>query len=205
MKIVVGFLLALSIATPTFAKTVKVIQPLQAGLAGNIQITETRVSLNEATKIVFEKLEAKAAKKREEAGLAPPTPGAIGDRPKPDQYPTLPITQMFPLIVDDQARERGLSAGKNVRLTVTFDTLKTADAGMVLLLGSADQLAGEVNVEDATTGEILGAYYIDILNTRSGLFGLAARGTGVREKLAAEFSKRLIQQLSASKKKRAKS
>ncbi len=206
MKFVAAIVLALSICSPAAAKAVKVIQPIVSGVVGANHIVETRVSLNEATKANFDKLEAKAAAKREEAGLKPVEAATTSsERPKPDQYATLPIAQMFPLVVDDQARDWGLSSGRAIRLVVTFDTLKTADAGMAMFLGSSDQLAGLVDIEDAETGEKLGSLYIDVLNTRSGLLGLALRGSGVREKLAFEFSKRLVQQLTGSKNKPRKS
>ncbi len=201
MKALIAFCAALVIASPALSKTVKILQPLTPGIVGALQIVETRVALNDATKENFEKLEAKAARKRAEAGLSAGAEVTTGARPTPEQYATLPVVQMFPLVVEDEARAWGLTNGRQVRLNVTFDTLKTADAGMAMLLGSSDQLAGQVDVEDAGSGEKLGAFYIDIINMRAGLMGLALRGSGVREKLATEFSKRLVQQLSGAKRK----
>jgi hypothetical protein len=202
MRTIFLALCVVAIATPALGKAVKPIQPLPTNVIGANYIVETRVTLNDATRVNFDKLEAKAAAKRADAGL--PTAAkelAAGERPKSDDYATLPIAQMFPLVLDDTAKEWGLKTGKSIRVKVEFDTLKTADAGAAMLFGSSDQLAGVVVIEDAESGEKIGEYYVDVLNQRSGLLGLALRGAGVREKLAAEFSKRLVQALTGSKSK----
>lgn len=90
----------------------------------------------------------------------------------------------MPLVVTEGTRTWGMTGGRAVKLTISIDTLKTADAGMVMLLGSTDQLAGVVAVTDAASGEHLGEFYVDVLNARAGLLGLAMRRSGVREKLA---------------------
>jgi hypothetical protein len=94
---------------------------------------------------------------------------------------------MFPLVIEDVTREWGLTSGRQVKLKVTVDTLKTEDAGMAILLGSSDQLAGIVEVVDAAEGTSLGSFYIDVINSHGGLGGLALRGSGVRESLSEEF------------------
>lgn len=109
-------------------------------------------------------------------------------RPAKDQYDTLPFAQMFPLVIEDVTREWGLAKGRPIKLSITVDTLKTANAGMAILFGSSDQLAGMVAISDPATNEKLGSFYIDVLNAHSGLMGLAMRGAGIREKLAEEFA-----------------
>ena len=202
MKFAALISLALMVASPAYGKAVKPIQPLPANIIGVNHIVETRVTLNDATRANFDKLEAKAAEKREAAKLpVAPKTFAPGERPKPDDYATLPIAQMFPLMLEDISKQWGMTAGKSIRIDVEFDTLKTANAGAAILFGSNDQLAGVVSVVDADSGQKIGEYYVDVLNQRSGLLGLALRGSGVREKLAAEFSKRLAQTLTGSKSK----
>ena len=66
---------------------------------------------------------------------------------------------------------------------------------MMLLAGSNDQLAGSVELSDAATGEKLGQFYVDVINSHSGLLGMALRGGGVREKLAQEFANHIARQL----------
>jgi hypothetical protein len=194
--------LALVASSPAIGKAVKPVQPLPSDYIGKSMIVETRVTLNDITRANFDKLEAKAAEKRAEAGLPVAAKEfAPGERPKPDDYSTLPIAQMFPLMLEDVAKDWGMTSGKGVRIAVEFDSLKTANAGAAMLFGSSDQLAGLVTVTDAESGKKIGEYYVDVLNQRSGLLGLALRGSGVREKLAAEFSKRLVQTLSGQKKK----
>ena len=202
MRFAVIAAITLSVSSPAFGKAVKPVQPLSAEYIGKTMIVETKVTLSDVTRANFDKLEAKAAGKRAEAGLPVVAKDfAPGERPKPDDYSTLPIAQMFPLMLEDVAKERGMTSGKAVRIAVEFDSLKTANAGAAMLFGSNDQLAGLVTVTDAESGKKIGEYYVDVLNQRSGLLGLALRGSGVREKLAAEFSRRLVQTLSGSKKK----
>ena len=202
MKKIGLLILALACATPAAARSVKAMQAFPAELVGAARIVETRVVLSEAVKANFEKLEQKAAEKRAAAGLQPVAANqAFAARPTEQEYATLPITRMMPLVVEDTAREWGLVAGRPIRVTIELDTLKTADAGMAMLLGSSDQLAGMVTITDPATDQKLGEYYIDVLNGRAGLLGLAMRGSGVREKLAAEFSDKLMKELAGKRKK----
>ena len=202
MKIFLALLLLVAAAPVNAGRAVKIIEPLATGVVGNCQVVDVKVTLNDATRANFAKLEAKAAKKRADAGLSPVGPATtLTERPTEKQYATLPIEQMMPLIVQDAMAEWRLSKGRPVKLTIELDTLKTADGGMMMLIGSTDQLAGTVTVTDAQNGQSQGQFYVDVLNGRGGLAGIAMRGSGVREKLAAEFSKRIAQQLTGSKSK----
>jgi len=189
-------------AAPVGARAVKIVEPLPAALLGADHVVKVDVTVGESARKTFDALEQKAAGKRTAANLPAADPAAT--RPVPDLYPTLPFAQMFPLVVDDELTQWGLTSGRNVRLAVQIDTLKTADAGMALLFGSIDQLAGLVDVYDADSGDKLGEFYVDVLNSRAGLLGLAMRGAGVREKLSAEFAKHLGEVLSGRKSKAAK-
>lgn len=187
-------------ATPVQAgRALRTVQPLPHDLLSANHIVAVSVEVGEVARPAVTALDAKAAGKRTEAKL-PPLDDASG-RPTPTTYATLPLARMFPLVVDDKTRDWGLTGGRSVKLKISVDTLKTADAGMAILIGSADELAGIVTVSDADSGEKLGEFYVDVLNFRSGLLGLAMRGAGVREKLADEFAKHICEELSGRKSK----
>lgn len=183
-------------------KAVEVVQPIPASLRGNAQVAAVGVTLSPIARDLMGKFDVKAAEKRADAKLAPVDPNApLAGKPSRDEYATLPFAQMFPLIVQDVAREKGLNSGRPIRLDVEIDTLKTANAGMAILAGSSDQLAGQVTVRDAASGDKLGQFYVDVINSHSGLLGLALRGGGVREKLSQEFAEHIADQLRAKGKK----
>ena len=110
---------------------------------------------------------------------------------------------MFPLVMQDVTREWGLTEGKGtpVKLRITIETAKTANAGMALLIGSSDELAGKVHVLDAEGAQSLGSFYVHVLNTHGGWGGLLMRGGGIREKLAEEFALESARILTGSTKK----
>ena len=178
------------------AKPVEILQPVPPSLRNAAMIQTVDVRLSPLAADRMEKFEAKAREKRAEAGLPPvDTAATLGTAAPPDEYATLPFARMFELVVMDAAREKGLTTGRAVKLDVEIDTLKTANSGMMLLAGSNDQLAGSVELTDAATGEKLGQFYVDVINSHSGLLGMALRGGGVREKLAQEFANHIAKQL----------
>lgn len=184
-------------ATPVSAKkSGKVIEPLPAALVGHVTVAATTVTIGDTAKASVDKLDAKAAQK---GAAATPASGTKPDASDAGRYATLPLTAMLPLEVADVTRDWGLTTGRAVRLVVTIDAAKTANAGMAMLLASSDELAGSVVVQDAVTGERLGEIYVDVLNTSAGMLGLAVRGSGVREKLAAAFAGQIAVQLNGSK------
>lgn len=182
-------------------KPVDVLMPVPPSLHSASMVADVDVKLSPLAADVMEKFEAKARDKRAEAGLAPVDPAVEpATAPPRDEYSTLPFAQMLELMVKDITRERGLDHGRPLRLAVEIDTLKTANAGMAVLAGSSDQLAGTVQVLDAGSGQKLGEFYIDVINAHSGLLGLALRGSGIREKLASEFAGHIARQLTGKKK-----
>jgi hypothetical protein len=183
-------------------KAVEVVQPIPATLRGHAQVGDVTVSLSPIARDLMKKFDDKAAEKRADAKLpAIAADAPLAGKPSRDEYATLPFAQMFPLIVQDVAREKGLNSGRAIRLDVEIDTLKTANAGMAILAGSSDQLAGQVTVRDQQSGDKLGQFYVDVINTHSGLLGLALRGGGVREKLSQEFAEHIADQLRSKGKK----
>lgn len=194
MKFATAVLSLALIASPALAaKKTKVIEPLPSELIGHATISSTTVVIGDTAQQNFEKLEAKAA------GKTSATPASATTATESDRYATLPFAKMLPLVMEDVTRAWGLTNGRPVKLVVTIDTIKTANAGMAMLLGSNDELAGTVVVADVTTGDKLGEIYIDVLNTSAGLLGLAIRGSGVREKLATAFAGQVAIQLSGNK------
>lgn len=163
-------------------------EPLDPSIVAANQVAAVEVVVSALAAEKLNKLEAIAVKKRAEANLPAIDPATPVDpaaaRPAPDVYATLPFAQMLPLVMQDVTREWGLASGRAIKLKITVDTVKTANAGMALLIGSSDQLAGMVEILDAADGKPLGAFYIDVLNSHGGLGGLALRGSGVRESLA---------------------
>jgi len=150
------------------------------------------------------KLEEKAAEKRAEAKLAAWAPPDDGAAPPAGQYATIPFTAMMPFVMRDVTRKWGLTpehGGKAVNLRITVENIKTANAGMALLMGSSDELSGEVIVLDPATQKQIGNFYVQVINSHSGLAGLAMRGAGVREKLAEEFALESSRILTGSTKK----
>ena len=182
-------------------KPVDVIQPVSASIRNASMVDQVDVRLSPLAADRMAKFEENAREKRAAAGLAP-VDAAVepADGTPRDEWSTLPFAQMMELMVKDVTRDRGLTSGRPLRVAVEIDTLKTANAGMVMLAGSSDQLAGTVQVLDGATGEKLGEYYIDVINSHSGLLGLAMRGGGVREKLANEFAGHIAKQLASKKK-----
>jgi hypothetical protein len=110
---------------------------------------------------------------------------------------------MMPFVMRDVTRKWGLTPerGQPVHLRITIENIKTANAGMALLLGSSDELAGEVIVLDPTTQQQIGSFYVQVLNSHGGLAGLAMRGGGIREKLVEEFALESSRVLTGSTKK----
>lgn len=178
----------LMLASAAQAGPRKIVEPLAPGIVANLQVKAVEITVSEPAKATFDKLEAIAVEKRQEAKLPPYDAATANPNPPTGEYPTLPFSVMFPLVMQQVTREWGLDLGRPVKLKVTVDTLKTANEGMAVLFGSADQLAGLVDVVDFDTGAPLGSFYIDVINSHGGLMGLAMRGTGVRESLSGEFA-----------------
>jgi len=180
---------------------VEVLQPISPAIKSASQVADVEVKLSTLARGAMAKFEEKAREKRTAAGLPPIDASAeMTSRPTRDHYSTLPFEQMFELVVQDVTRERGLNGGRPIKLNVEIDTLKTANAGMAVLLGSNDQLAGVVKISDPANGEKLGEFYVDVINSHSGLLGLAMRGGGIREELAEEFAIHISRQLTVDKK-----
>jgi hypothetical protein len=183
-------------------KPVQVVQPVSAALkSGPTMVADVDVTLSSTAQAAMVKFEEKAREKRAAAGL--PAVGADAEpasRVSRDEYATLPFAQMFELVVKDVTRDKGLRTGRPLRLAVQIDTLKTANAAMAMLAASSDQLAGNVKVHDAATEEVLGEFYVDVINSHGGLLGLAMRGGGIREELAEEFGLHISRQLAGKKK-----
>lgn len=199
MKAILGAICGALLLTAC-VKPVQVVTPVSQNIVGNSRVVATSVAIDETAQEPMAALEAIAVEKRQEAGLPPANPAvAPGQRPLSETYSTLPFAQMFPLVMEDVTQERGLTSGRDIRLQVTIETIKMANTGMAMLLGSADQLAGNVEVFDAANGEALGEFYVDVVNGHSGLFGMAIRGSGVRESLSEEFALQVSRQLTGDR------
>jgi hypothetical protein len=193
----IGLTLLLSACGPS---AVQVFRPVPASVRGAGMIADVRVRPGPMSRSIMAALDQRTAERRSGAGLPPVDPAAEppGALPR-DQYDMLPFAQMFELMLKDVARERGLAGTMALRVEVEIDTLKTANAGMAIIAGSRDQLAGQVEIFDARSNERIGQYYVDVVNAHSGLIGLAIRGGGIREKLAAQFARHIVDQLTVKR------
>lgn len=188
--------------TPAAAKQRTVIEQLPADIVDKNYIEQVEIIIGDTAARKMAELEAKAGEKRTEAGLA--AFAADAGTPPRDQYETLPFSAMMPFVMRDVTRKWGLTperGGKPVNLRITVESIKTANAGMAMLVGSSDELSGEVVVLDPATQQQIGDFYVQVVNSHSGLAGLAMRGAGVREKLAEEFALESSRILTGSTKK----
>jgi len=187
---------------PAVARQRTVIEQLPPEIVDKNYVDQVKVVLADTAAAKMTELDAKAGEKRSDAGLATYDPS--GQVPVQDQYATLPFSSMMPFVMRDVTRKWGLTqerGGKAVNLRVTIENIKTANAGMALLLGSSDELSGEVVVLDPVTQQQIGNFYVQVVNSHGGLAGLAMRGSGVREKLVEEFALESSRILTGSDKK----
>jgi|TARA_R110000868_G_scaffold402710_3_gene679280 hypothetical protein len=187
---------------PAVARQRTVIEQLPPEIVDKNYVDQVEVVLADTATAKMTELDAKAGEKRSEAGLATYDPS--GQVPSQDQYATLPFSSMMPFVMRDVTRKWGLTqerGGKAVNLRITIENIKTANAGMALLLGSSDELSGEVVVLDPVTQQQIGNFYVQVVNSHGGLAGLAMRGSGVREKLVEEFALESSRILTGSTKK----
>lgn len=126
----------------------------------------------------FEKIEALDEKARtvgEEKGTS-------------DTVASQPFKTVFAEIAKDALEERDSSDSIYADIEIEVDNLKFVNPMAAILISDTDQLSGSVKVIDPKTKELLSEFYVDVLKGTGGLLGLAVRGGGVREKLAAQFA-----------------
>jgi len=201
MKLAIAIFAAFAlVATPAAAKQRTSIVALPADVVANNHVAAVEVEVVEDALKNFDTHEAKAAEKRTAKKLTAFDP-ASAERPKEDDYGTLPFKTMFPLVMEDVTREWGLTGGQPVKLYVRINQLQTANAGMAMLIGSSDTMSGVVTVQDPATNAELGSFYINVVNSHSGWGGMLMRGGSIREKLAEEFALETSRMLTGRKKK----
>jgi hypothetical protein len=108
----------------------------------------------------------------------------------------LPFATLLTQLFNRGAGARGLREGRALTFEVELDRLRITNAGGALV-GRDDRVAGLVRILDARTREALGTFYVDIDRRYPGLIGLAVRegNGGVRERLAAAFVRRALDQI----------
>lgn len=191
------------LATAAEARQVTPIQPLNLIAGQPVRITGMDLDFTPELRAELTASEAKAARRRAEAGLAPLDPHSYPSGPQDGAlYATMPFKQMFPLVIRDVIRDWKLEEGRPVFLRITLDRYKTADAAIAILLASnSDILEGSVEVVDATTAASLGSFRVKVRNSHGGWGGMLIRGGGIREKLAEEFGLELARHVSGRKRK----
>jgi hypothetical protein len=198
------FAASVPFASAAFAKQRTVIEQLPPEIVDKNYVDQVEVIVADTAREKMAKLEEKAAEKRAEAKLAAWTMATDGAAPPAEEYATIPFTAMMPFVMRDVTRKWGLTperSGQAVNLRITIENVKTANAGMALLMGSSDELSGEVIVLDPATQQQIGNFYVQVINSHGGIAGLAMRGAGIREKLAEEFALESSRILTGSKKK----
>ncbi|MBU0555080.1 MAG: hypothetical protein KKD64_07335 [Alphaproteobacteria bacterium] len=186
------------------AKQRTVIEQLPPEIVDKNYVDQVEVIVADTAREKMAKLEEKAAEKRAEAKLAAWTQVADSAAPPAEEYATIPFTAMMPFVMRDVTRKWGLTperGGSAVNLRITIENVKTANAGMALLIGSSDELSGEVVVLDSATQQQIGNFYVQVINSHGGIAGLAMRGGGIREKLVEEFALESSRILTGSTKK----
>ena len=184
------------------ARQVTIIQPLALSAGQPVRITGMDLDFAPDMLTELQESDAKAARKRANAGLPPLDPASYPTGPQDGAlYATMPFKQMFPLVIRDVTQEWKLNDGTPIILRITLDRLKTADAAMAMLAASSDMLEGTVNVVDAASAQALGSFRVEVRNGHSGWAQMIVRGGGVREKLAEEFGLELSRHISGRRKK----
>lgn len=106
-----------------------------------------------------------------------------------DRYPDLnPI-----LLAALNSGLADLNGARRARLEVFIDHFELVGTGQTMLVGAADILAATTVVRDVTTGAVLAEYPITLARVRSGLLGLAIRGSD--EQTRRTLSEDLAQEL----------
>lgn len=190
-------------STPALARQRTVIEDLPKEIVDNNHVAAVEIIIADTARPKLDKLEAKAAQNRANQGLAAYDPATASARPLRDEYASLPFEAMLPLVMQDVTRDWGLTDGKGVpvKLRITIETIKTANAAMAILGGSSDELAGKVDVFNAAGDQNIGSFYVHVVNAHGGWAGMLMRGSGVREKLAQEFALESARILTGSTKK----
>ena len=194
---------AVAVATPAAAKQYTVMEKLPAEIVGNLNVAAVEVVLGADASEAMAKHDAKAEGKRVAAKL-PLHDASVATPLVQDHYETVPFAQMFPLVMKDVTQAWGLTGGRPVKLLVSIDQFKTANAAAAMLIASADVLSGTVEVQDAGDGAKLGRFVVKVINGHSGWGGMLMRGGGVREKMAEEFALESSRVLAGRKSKKIK-
>lgn len=194
-----AFLVAALLTAPAGAVgREKLVEPFAAGVVGAATVVETSVTVGDKARAAADRLDAKAAE-RESSAAMPAAAATPVNRPEPAAYQTLPLARLLPLEIEDVSRAWGLTQGRPVRLAIAIDSFTIPSVATSTLLALADRLAGTVTVTDAANGARLGVFKVVVVEGHPGALGLALRGSGLREKLAAEFAEHVARQLSGSR------
>lgn len=212
MRKFVMAMLCAAIAVPAIAKERTVIEALPAQFVANMTITAIDIDYSDAAKPAILALDDRARANRSTLGLPRFDPAA---RNADTDYTTIPTTPMLSQMITDTSRAWKSGGGSNVRLKIAVDTIKFARKSNIAFgkpldrafgvltntddfYGDDDEIAGFVDVYAADNKRIA-SFYIDVVNSYSGVLALPIRGGNVREKLAEEFSREIMRCLSTPK------
>ncbi len=164
----------------------KVIQPLDQNYRGALNIKNIKVTYSDLSVEKISALDSKLASKGQESGT-------------PEEIQYQPFNVSFKEVAAKSLEERDGNGVNQADITIEVDNLKLANAVATILIGDIDQLSGSVKVNDSKTKELLSEFYVDVFKGSGGLLGLAIRGGGVREKLAAQFAEYIGDELGFEK------
>ena len=212
MRKTVMMMACVALAMPLAAKERTVVQPLPKEFVANVTVIGVDIDYSDATKPAILALDDRARVNRGEQGLPRFDPGPGLNK---GDYATIPTTPMLSQMVIDTTRNAKLTGGSDVRLKIAVDTIKFAKKSNIAFgkpldrafgvltntddfYGDDDEIAGFVDVYAADNKRIA-SFYIDVVNSYSGVLTLPIRGGNVREKLAEEFSREITRCLSTPK------
>jgi hypothetical protein len=212
MRKTVMMMACVALAAPGVAKERTVVQPLPKEFVANVTVIGVDIEYSDATKPAILALDDRARVNRSDKGLPRFDPGPDMSR---NDYATIPTTPMLSQMVIDTTRNAKLTGGSDVRLKIAVDTIKFArksniafgkplDRAFGLFTdtddyeGDDDEIAGFVDVYTVNNKRVA-SFYIDVVNSYSGLLAVPIRGRSVREKLAEEFSKEITRCLTTPK------
>jgi hypothetical protein len=173
--LLLGALLLAAGCTPSMQEVL----PISQGVVGAATVANVDVVVRPSAAAAVAALDAQA--------LARPA--------SEDELRRLPVAQLIQRQVMEVARQYGLAGGRRLRVVAEIDAVGVPGTA-ASLIGADDRLAGTAFIHDAARGDLLGQLYIDVRRDNSGFIGLALRGGGVRERLAAQFAEHLARALS---------
>lgn len=176
-----SLLLLSACVTPT-----TIVKPLDTQHQGNRNINYVNVSYSELSKDKITKMDNEAIEEGREEGTL-------------NELKHQPLHTSMAYIVKESLEKVDNDSGFSTNIEIEVDNLQIANPLAMFLVGDNDQLTGTVKVYDTQTKQLLTEFYVDHLKPQGGLLDMAIRGTGVREKMSAQFAEYIAEQMGFEK------